>query len=218
MLNDQEYISTKAIRQGEQQLSAPFSDLADRIMAVFGVRPLNIIYDILEHNQQPRLQIICERNKEKKKLWEASESNQDTDIERYVNNFFKELAQNDDRFRWKNLYLLVDAFEPTARLEANSKISDQQLLALKEKLTEYPLWAIKKNTHSGIFFFYTNEQVGIYNNEETKKIFNREYFAMIKPYDEFSYLDVSTELIEMDSKAHFDTVYQSNWFYYHKDH
>ena len=61
-------------------------------------------------------------------------------------------------------------------------------------------------------------RANIYNNEETKKIFNREYFAMIKPYDEFSYLDESTELIEMDSKAHFDTVYQSNWFYYHKDH
>jgi len=216
--NDKEYTSSKAIRKGEQQLSPPFSDLADRIMAVFGVRPLNIVYDILEHNQQPRLRIIFERHKEKKKLWEANESNQDIDIESYVSNFFKELAQSDHRFRSENLYLFIDTFEPAARLEANNKITDQQLLALKEKLTDYPLWTITKNTRSGIFFFHTNEQVGIHNNEETKKVFNKAYFAMIKPYDEFNYLDESTELIEMDSKEHFDTIYQSNWFYYHKDH
>ena len=58
--SDIEYELTKKIKKGEIQLKYPFDSLADWIMNNYGVRPINIIYDLLPHDKRPRLQVIFE--------------------------------------------------------------------------------------------------------------------------------------------------------------
>lgn len=214
---DKEYIESKAIKQGLKKLESPFSDLANWIEMNFGVKPLNIVYDILEHNKQPRLQVIFERFKDHITFKADNGLFPNADRQVIIQNSFKDLTQNYPKFTSENLYVIFDSFEPTAKEEANGKINNQKLENLKGDLKDYPIWEIRKNFSTGIFFFYTDEQLSKYDNDDTKNRFKNEYLKIIKECDEFGYIDNLTFSIKLDSKENFDKNYQSNWFYYHKD-
>ena len=64
----------------------------------------------------------------------------------------------------------------------------------------------------------TDEQAKSVNKSHLKKELLDDYFILVKQYDEFNYLDKNEFDIGFDSKENFVNNYQSNWFYYHKDH
>lgn len=214
---DKEYIESKAIKRGLKKLESPFSDLANWIEINFGVKPLNIVYDILEHNKQPRLQVIFERYKDNISFKADNDLFPNADRQAIIQNAFKDFIQNYPKFTSDNLYVIFNSFEPIAKEEANGKIDNQKLENLKGDLKGYPIWEIRRNFSTGIFFFYTAEQLSKYDNDDTKSRFKNEYLKIIKECDEFGYIDNLTFSIKLDSKENFDKNYQSNWFYYHKD-
>ncbi|RVT77454.1 hypothetical protein EOD40_06515 [Flavobacterium sufflavum] len=215
--SDKEYIESKAIKKGLKKLDSPFSDLANWINDNFGVKPLNIVYDILEHNKQPRLQVIFEKYKDNISFKTENSLFQNPDRQLMIQNAFRDLIHNHSEFTADNLYVIFSSFEPIAKEEANGKINNQKLYKLKENLKEQQIWEIKRNFSTGIFFFFTNEQLEKNDNNETKNKFKSEYLKLIKECDEFDYINDSTFSIKLDSKENFDKNYQSNWFYYYKD-
>ena len=215
--NNKEYIETKNIKKGLNKIASPFAELADWIFLHFGVRPLNIVYDILEHNKQPRLQVIFEKYKDNTSFKTAISLLPNEDKKSIIQNAFNELIKNDERFTGDNLYIISGAFEPIAKVEANRNIESQKLDTLKEDLKGYQIWEIKRSFSSGIFFFFSDDQLNKNNNTETKNKFKREYLKLIKECDEFGYIDEEIFSIKLDSKENFDKNYQSNWFYYFRD-
>lgn len=214
---DKEYIESKAIKKGNKKLESPFSDLANWINDNFGVKPLNIVYDILEHNKQPRLQVIFERYKDNISFKAENGLFPNPDRQLIIQNAFSDLIHNHREFTADNLYVIFSSFEPIAEEEANGKINNQKLDKLKEDLKEHQIWEIKKNFSTGIFFFFNNEQLKKNDNNETKNKFKSEYLKLIKECDEFGYINDLNFSIKLDSKENFDKNYQSNWFYYFKD-
>jgi hypothetical protein len=57
---DTEYKATKLIKQGKARLKDEFKPLANWIKEAYGAKPLNIIYDCIQHDNLPRLQVIFE--------------------------------------------------------------------------------------------------------------------------------------------------------------
>ena len=214
--SDKEYIESKAIKKGHEKLESPFSDLASWIDDKFGVKPLNIVYDILEHNKRPRLQVIFEKYKDNIPFKAENGLFPNSDRQLIILNAFKDLIHNDTKFTADNLYVIFSSFEPIAKEEANGKINNQKLDKLKEDLKGYQIWKIERNFSTGIFFFFTNEQLKKNDNNETKNKFKSEYLKLIKESDEFGYIDNLNFSIKLDSKENFDENYQSNWFYYYR--
>lgn len=212
--SDKEYRLTKAIKLGLDKMKSPFSTLADCIFRDFGVRPLNIIYDTLEHNGRPRLQIIFERYEEKKAF--QNFKSPDT-FKQMVSNKFRLLISNDTNYSSDKLFILVDYFEKVARYEANLEIKVENLERLKQELHNNDIWIIQRNISTGIFFFYTDEQIRqILKGNYISQLVTR-YFLLIKEYDIFNYIKEEDFSIILDSKENFDKNYRSNWFYYFKN-
>ena len=214
---DKEYIDSKAIKKGLKKLDSPFYELAKWIENKFGVKPLNIVYDILEHNKQPRLQVIFEKYKDNISFKAENNLFPNADSQLIIQNAFRDLIQEDTKYSADNLYVIFSTFELIAKEEANGKITNQKLEKLKEDLKSYQIWEIRRNFSTGIFFFYTDEQLNKNDNNETKNKFKSEYLKLIKNYDEFGYINEVNFSIKLDSKENFDKNYQSNWFYYYKD-
>ncbi|MFO0355677.1 MAG: hypothetical protein ACK50A_01890 [Sphingobacteriaceae bacterium] len=215
---DREYIETKAIKKGQKQIQRPFSELAEWIKTNYGVRPLNIIYDVLGPSYQPRLQIIFEHYTDNINFKASNGLFPNATRQESVQNAFREIIKNNSDYIADNLYVIFSSFESIAKEESNSKIKQEQLDALRDELKPYGIWEIRRNFYTGIFFFNSDEQLRLNDNLETKNRFQREYFKLIKSCDEFGYLEESSFSIMLDSKENFEKNYQGNWFYYFKDH
>ncbi len=66
--SDKEYASTKLIMKGEAKMEIDFMPLADYINKKYIVNTLNIIYDAIDNDTRPRLNIIFEKFEEAEKF------------------------------------------------------------------------------------------------------------------------------------------------------
>ncbi len=214
---DIEYIHTKRIKKGQLNLESPFLEFAEWFLKIYGFRPLNIIYDIIEHNKRPRLQVIFEKYQDVRWFRADNKLFLNSTRQEEVAAAFRNLILDYPQFSADNLYVIFNSFEPIAKEEANGKISNQRLDKLKSDLSNNDIWEIRRNFSTGIFFFYTMEQAITNETNGTKEKLKEEYFKLIKECDEFDYIKKESFDIKIDSKENFDENYQSNWFYYFKD-
>ena len=140
------------------------------------------------------------------------------DKENRIGKIFHEIMKDNQKYRTDNLFVIGGCFEKIAIQEANSKIPKALLEELKTRLGNQNIWEISKTFGSAIFFFHTDRQVEKAKNSPLLEILKNEYFKLIKLYDEFNYLELNQFGIGIDSKENFVNNYQSNWFYYFKDH
>jgi len=56
----------------------------------------------------------------------------------------------------------------------------------------------------------------VYNKSDIKEAWAKNYFQLLKQYDEFGYFKEDDFFIYLNSKENFDTNYESNWYYYYK--
>jgi hypothetical protein len=215
--SDTAYRETKMVKKGLRKLSSPFIELADWILNRYQVRPLNISYDILEHNKRPRLQVIFEFAADAKAFKAENGLFPDPTRQSEVREAFALIIRHKSEYAAGNLLVLFTAFEPIAREEANAGVTNERLAQLKSELNCPELWEIKRNLSTAIFFFYTNGEVVRCEQTGGKERLNKAYFKLIKECDEFGYLNESTFSIKLDSKENFDKNYQSNWFYYSRN-
>lgn len=216
---DIEYRETKLVKQGKAILEKPFEEFADKIYSKFGIKPLNFYYDILEHNNQPRLQVIFELREESCKFHDKKKILFfDYDKQAIISKMFSDIFANNPKYRTENLYVIFSNFQRVAEQEANSKIPEKMIEELKIRLNNQNIWEIRKSFTSATFFFQTDEQLKDAEYSGMKVTLKDEYFKLLKLFDEFDYIDLSHFDICLDSKENFVNNYQSNWFYYYKDH
>ena len=227
---DSDYIKTKLIKQGKAILNYPLKDLAEWISKEYCVNVINIHYDYIQNNR-PRLGIIFEFSTDERKFYD-SDYNYDHNKQKAIAEKFSELVSLKDKesqhlfkffkkevsskYNAKNVFIAFSAFEPIAKEEANSRIPEEKIQELKNKLNNKDLWEIARFFSSTTFFFYTDEQVKEYSNKESMKIFEEAYYNLIKPYDEFNYIEKDSFRLNIDSKENFDNNFSSNWYYYYK--
>jgi len=108
------------------------------------------------------------------------------------------------------------AFKPVALTEINEGVPAGQVNELLRQIDNPTsgMW-------SGPFSAWAFSYIWMHSSKSTKtaskhKQWTDAYFALLKFYDEFGYLEREKFHIYLDSKENFDTNYQGNWYYYYK--
>jgi len=231
--SDKEYKITKQIMLGKATMNSDFIQLANFIDQTFGVKTINIIYDTIDKEKRPRLNICFEFENEKQSFNENGEyCNFDIKKQKIIADKFKESLINqkiikkgffgffnnhkDEKYKTENVWVYFSAFEPLAKIETSDCVPQNQIDQLKKELNNDELWGISKGFSQATFFLYSDEQVKRYENSEIQKLWAEKYFNLLKPYDEFDYFKREKFYIYLDSKENFDNNYESNWYYYYK--
>ena len=178
---------------------------------------LNVIYDGARKSlHAPRVQVILELDREAKQFRDGL--NFDRAKQKAIASKFVEIVSCDKNHGYdlEGLFVVFSAFAPLACEDADNQISDKEVEALKVRIGNPDLWVISRFFGYVTFMFYTDSQAQQYAEIGKKEEYASEYFQILKPYDEFGYLDQSRFRVKLDSKENFDQNYQGNWFYYYK--
>lgn len=214
---DEEYIATKEIMLGKASMPSEFDELAAYIDATFGVRTINIIQDTIDNGKTIRLNICFETEAEEESFHESGGlSNYDDVKQNMIASKYKALKALQSETITRKVFVCYSAFAPIAMADACESIAIQDTEALKEKLNNPDLWEINVFSSRVTFFLRTDEQVKKYQNSEDVKLWGNMFFELIKPNNEFNYLNKDTFFVYLDSKENFDKNYESNWYYYYK--
>ncbi len=234
MPSDKEYKATKQILLGKSTMNPEFRKLADYIDQTFGVKTINIIYDTIDKEKRPRLNICFEFESEKQSFNENNgHFNYDSKKQKVIADKFKQTLEEQnimkkkglfdffktsqiEKYKADNIWVYYSAFEPIARIEANENVPQDKVIQLQKELNCADLWEISRAFSGITFFLYTDEQMKHYENNETRKIWADKYYDLLEPYNEFGYFQRDKLNLYIDSKENFDNNYESNWYYYYK--
>ena len=207
---------TKRVKQGKARLAPPFDELAAWIGDTWGVTVLNVIYDARNKLHGPRLQVILEHEEEADSFRDGY--NFDRRKEQAIAARFREIVNRSapEEYDFNGLFVVCSAFAPIAREEADSKISDQEIAALRDRIGNPDLWVIYRSFGPATFMFYTDAQANANAAAGKKEEYARMYLEILKPYDEFGYISEENFAVRFDSKQNFDEGYGGSWFYYDK--
>ena len=214
--SDNEYKATKRIKQGNAQLAAPFDELAAWISDRWRITILNVIYDRRNDLHGPRIQVIPEHEADAQVFRDGY--NFDRRKQQEIASEFLQIINRDlyREYDVDGLFVVFSAFSPLAREEADGKISEGEIDALKRRIGNPELWEISRLFGHITFMFYTDAQAKKHAAKGKQAEYARMYYEILKPHDEFSYLSEDGFTVAFDSKQNFDDNYQSNWCYYYK--
>jgi hypothetical protein len=231
--SDKEYTKTKRILLGTDKMKEEFLPLAGWIDKTYSVKTINIIYDTIDKDSRPRLQICFEFEYEKRKFLNDGITYFDKEKQEAIGHQFKKILIEQGRIKKKsfwdnfkpaskqpylteNIWVIYGAFEPVAKLEATYKITKEQTEKFIDSFCNQDIWTISIGFTIPTFFMFTDEKVKEYDKIEIKKEWADKFYDFIKPFDEFDYFKRENIQVHLDSKENFDTNYQSNWYYYYK--
>jgi hypothetical protein len=208
--SDKEFSLTRLIKLRKRKEAAANTPLIQWIFKKYNLRPLTIFTDTLDESTL-RLQLIFEFKREAgffslKRTFGFSPQKQLAIAKKY-----QELKVDKSN---KHILVLFYAFEPLAKEQANNKVPQKFLSALKEKHRD-ELWEIVKFGEHTTFFFYTDEQLKKAKSNNQVLSIKKEYYRTLKKFDEFGYFQLKTFNALFDSKENFDTHYNSNWRAYY---
>jgi hypothetical protein len=214
---DKDYKATKRVKLGSATLSPPLNELAEWISKKWSVTVINVIYDSANKDlHAPRLQVILEHRSEVELFRHGNnfdETKQHAIASRFVNIVSRDPSHGYDL---EALFVVFSAFAPLARQEAANNISEEEIDALQRRIGDPDVWVISRCFDTVTFMFYTDAQAKNYAGTGKKEKYAHEYFKILKPFDEFNYLDEAAFEVQFDSKENFDKNYESNWFYYYR--
>ena len=211
---DESYKLTKLIKQGKEIPNTDFAILATWIDKIYHVKTLNIIYDKIDLEKRPRLQIILENSETFFKNNFAYED----EVKVRVLNQFKELLLINDlsrKYKTDKIFAFFSDFEEAAKTEVRWNIPLNTIEEFQATLNIKEVWRVYPETFYSItVFLYKNEQVENFLKNGMKEYLNKKCFELLKKYDEFDYYQKGQFSILLESKDNFDQIYNSNWFNY----
>lgn len=216
--SDKSYQQTKRVKKGKDKMNPDFDALAQWIDRKYGVKTINILYDTINDGKIPRLLICFEFEWEEARFLNRNRSMNARKQQAIAQEFTRIVDATRSQYHTKDLWVIYGAFEPIAKSEAISSIPEKRVKQLQQELNDENLWLIMA-TSLGIrpgFFLFTEEQVKAYTGGEVTNRWTDLFYALLKEYDEFDYIDRKDFAIYLDSKENFDTNYESNWYYYFK--
>lgn len=230
MPSDKEYKATKQIKLGQAAMSSDFEELALYVEKMYGVKPLNIIYDTM-YDKSPRLMICFELAKDASKFRDGN-GNFDTGRQKDIADKFRSIVRLKEStqkkglfgfwqrisstYRTNNTFVYFAAFEPIAKIEANENLTKSDIEIIQRRLDVENIWLISPMFSGITFFVYTNEQLKRYEDSSEKRQWADAYFDVLERYNEFGYFKRERFGVALDSKQNFDENYSSNWYYYYK--
>ena len=204
--HDKEYKQTKLIKQGKAIMDPFFRHLARWISQTYGVNPINIVYDLVITGgvPRPRLEIIFEYLVEKDSFRNDSLNYFNYDDEKLnaiiaqfkygtsfkmlcVKSFWELFAGRIFNYKTEGLFVVISAFEPVAKAETNSAVSQSKLETLQNEISNTDVWTIIQAEQTAIIFFHTEKQLKEYSKGNLKQVISAQYLKVLKEFDEFGF-------------------------------
>jgi len=229
--SDESYKSTKLIKQGKAKICTDFEPLADWILATYGYKPINIIYEKINNGRIiPRLEIVFETAVNF--YYIKTPFDYDETITKAIAEKFEEIVsgiglnkkqtifnlffRRKSKYDVRQMFVVFSEFKQIAKEEANEKISNVEIRLLMEDLNNNQLWKIVQSFSSVVFFFYEQSQIQQNIDNGFRDLAAAKYFELLKKYDEFDYFKEDEFSVELDSKENLDKNYDGNFYYYFK--
>jgi hypothetical protein len=222
--SDPGYLRAKQAKQGLRRLPAPFDNLASQIEQRYDIRPLWLELDELTNPpRRQRLSVVLERTAQYGKF--SRNWNFDRDKQRAIAKMFNAVTTPGP---WStllrgtsksvsDLFVCFDDFERAAKREAHDSFTPDELVRFETGLGLGDVfWTTSRFSGPPVVFVYTEDQAEELRFSDAQERWADLYFQLVKPHDEFDYLQRDEIKILVDSKAHFDRDYSSNWYYYLK--
>ena len=131
MPSDEDYQLTKRLKRSGEPLESPFKELADWISSNYRVHVLNVVYDtiVVARRNFLRLSIVLEMQADALKFRESAWGNFHEADQRRVRDQFETILsqQRCHRFNAEGLFVIFEAFEPVARIEANLRVGQDEI-------------------------------------------------------------------------------------------
>jgi hypothetical protein len=213
--SDEDYKQTKRIKVEGKTLPSPFKELSDCIASHYVVDVLNIFYDTVIPDDRPRLSVILEYESDADQF-RGTDGNFDKSKQDFVRKTFEDILvqQNNKTFDVDGLIVIFTSFERVARVEANERVTDDDIERLKTSLNNADIWDIATCFDAAVFFFYTNNQLLWHKATGLADSCAHSYEQLVNGYDEFGYLKRRGIAVNFDSKENFDKNFNESWFYY----
>jgi hypothetical protein len=216
---DPEYKDTLEIKRGEKILPEISQRLINWINKEFEVQAINVYYDKIIPDDRPRIQVIFENSEDNTKFRENGIGNYLSEKQKSISGKYVELVNElglKDSHRTDNVFVCYSEFASIYRSNIYNSVPKDQLHELFEKCKNQHVWQIQVYGSGLIVFFYTNDEKNSRDNDKMIENLQIEYFSLLKPFDEFGYLNKTW--VKKESKEDFDNIYEGNWFYWSRDH
>jgi hypothetical protein len=141
------------------QLASPFAELAMWISETWSVTVLNVIYDGRNDLHALRIQIILEYDVDTQSFRDGLNFDQKKQ-KAIASQFLKIISrQANHGYDVDRLFVVFSSFAPIALEEADARISDKEIKALKRRIANPHLWEISRCFGHVTFVFYKDAQV-----------------------------------------------------------
>lgn len=202
-----EYLITKEIKRGKNEFPKKFTALRKAFVEHFGIAPINFFFEILLHNNKPRLQPIFDKTSELKKL--TNEYGYHEFNNKIIKIFIGVYGANNE-YPTDDLFIICSAFDQLSIFDAHLNIPEDILETSIQPLVKN-FWCVQKHHTVRIFVFSHYESDILHNIDQLEKV-QKIYFDLLSSYDEFNYLDnFESQKVFFDSKENFDKKYNSSW-------
>lgn len=215
---DPEYKDTLELKREERVLPAISKRLINWINKEYDVNVINIYYDKIIPEDRPMIQIIFENYKDVEKFRENGIGNYLPEKQKAISKKYIELVNElnlNDKYPTNNVFVCYSEFSNIYNSNIYNSVPKDKLNEILEKYQSELVWQINIHGSGLIVFFYTNKEKDNPNNDLMIENLKNDYYTILKPFDEFNYLDRTW--IKRDSKEDFDTIYEGNWFYWGMD-
>ena len=210
--SDKSYKETKLIKQGKAVINPDFAPLAAWIDKTYNVQTMNIVYDVVAYDKQPRLEILFEYGRDAEKFRYSAER------KKAIIHTFATTFNNAGKYCTEKMFVIFDAFASIAIEEAHGHISTFQLEQLQDALNIEALWKMSYSDGFDMvtFFFYTDQQVQENTGNGMKEMLADRYFQVLKSHDEFNYMKRENFIVGLDSKENLDKNYSGSLLNYNR--
>jgi hypothetical protein len=230
---DPSYLLTKELLLNKKSMHPIFQSLAQWIHHTYGVQPINILYDTIDHGTRSRLEIILEYPDDRALFINPLTNVFDTQKQQAIAHTFRELLSHPNQSAayesrgaedfpvsrdqvTQQIWVIFSDFSSVARIDANESIPQEEIQSLKERLNNDAIWEISRSFAGTTFFLYTESQVKAYRHSDTFLFWTDQYFRLLTQYDPFNYFKKDTFSLYLDSKENFENNHGGNWYYYYK--
>jgi hypothetical protein len=210
------YTETRRVLAGLAEPQAPYRALTEWIVnEPGGANVINVVYSMSAG--RPCLTVVMERDPDVVKFAGGEPDSSET-RQRILSRFREILVeQRNTKIVTDHISVVVTAFAPTARIEANHNVPPEAIFAFQHELAEPAIWLIKPHFEVLRVFFHTNDQLAASEHTGIRERITQSYQAVIAPYDEFGYVKEMPIEPVFDTRARFEGVYKGNWQGYDRD-
>lgn len=214
---DEAYIETRRILTGVTEPATPYRALTTWIAEQDGgTNVLNVVYWMWAKSR-PCLTVVMEREEDITRLTGGEARKRDVHL--CILSRFNEILreQRNTKIQTENIFIIVSAFAPGARSEANHRVSQEAIFQFQSNLAEPSIWLMQPRFTNLRVFFHTDAQLAASEHSPVRAAIAERYKPIVEPFDEFGYVREDPIVPVYDSWERFQRIYKGNWQGYDRD-